>query len=205
MDDIREIIVKIVDIEWDMFTSVNDEEDRVSCQEDRKTFDGMRIAQFDAWPLEAVRCYLCDLEAARRSGRNLVEEKYIHMMKTTEPLQYSALLAGTAAPSDSARILAQEISDILLEQTRMLFETYPSISGHGRPLYSVQDFIGVSVETYQHSELLTYSEKTLTALKKYISELEGEGRSLAREILENTIRFYGFDSLGAAEAAVTGG
>jgi len=202
MDNIHEIIKKIVDIEWDMFTSVNEGEERADCQNDRRTFEAMRVAQFTAWSREAAGYYLCDLEAARQAGRNLVEEKYIHMMRTTEPRQYGVLLTRVTTPEDAARSIAQEISDILLSQTRDLFEDYPYMSGQGRPLYSIQDFEGISVETYQHSELLTYSEKTLAALKRHISALENEGRFIAREILENTIMSYGYDSLEAAEAAV---
>ena len=195
-----EIMDKIVSIEWDMFTSVNDGEERASCQEDRATFEGMRKAQFSAWPPDATASYLDDLEKARLGGRNLIEEKYIHMMKTTEPTQYDALLHRIVSPpDDTALALAREISDKLLEQTRILFEEYPYVSGRGRPLYSALDYAAVSVETYQYSELLTYSAKTLAALKAHVDSLEKDGVSLARVILENTVFFYGYKSLEAAE------
>ena len=84
----REIIERIVDIEWYMFSAVNEGGPRASCQEDRPSFYGMRKAQFLAWPLNARASYLGDLEAAKRERRNLVEEKYIHMMRTTEPVEY---------------------------------------------------------------------------------------------------------------------
>ena len=201
MDDKKELIKKIVDIEWDMFTSVNEGEARASCQDDRVTFDGMRIAQYDAWSPEVVASFLNDVENAQKNGRNLVEEKYIHMMKTTEPIRYSALLERITVPAEAAVALAQEVSDILLEQTRVLFEDYPYVSGHGRPLYSTLDYGSISVETYQLSELLTYSVKTLVALLGHVKELEKAGVSLARLILENSVKFYGYNSLETAEAA----
>ena len=201
MDNQNGVVEQIIALEWEMFTSVNDGEARASCQDDRVTFEGMRVAQFGQWSPEAAASYLEDLEAACLCGRNLAEEKYIHMMRTTEPSRYNALLSRITATSDTIRSLAQEISDILLEQTRVLFEDYPYTSGQGRPLYSTFDYAGISVETYQLGELLTYSEKTLTALKTHITELEKKGESLAYRILENTVKFYGYESLDKAEAA----
>ena len=185
-----------------MFTSLNDGEARADCQEDRVTFEGMRTAQFREWSPQAADAYLNELNTARLNGRNLVEEKYIHMMRTTEPSKYNALLPRVQLPSDAARELAYEVSDLLLEQTRALFLNYPYVSGQGRPLYSTLDYSGISVETYQLGELLTYSEKTLAALKEHIIALEKTGVSLAHSILENTVGFYGYDSLDSAEAAM---
>ena len=201
MENMDDVINKIVSLEWEMFTSVNEGEAKASCQEDRATFNGMRAAQFSQWSLQAAVSYLDDIEAARRAGRNLAEEKYIHMMKTTEPSRYSALLQRVLTPTDEARSLAREISDLLLEQTRSLFEEYPYVSGQGRPLYSTFDYSGISVETYQYGELLTYSYKTLEALKEHIIKLEKNNISLARRILESSVKFYGYDSLDSAEAA----
>ena len=201
MSNIPDTIESIVSIEWGMFTAVNEGGPRAGCQEDRVSFDGMRKAQFLAWPDNACESYLDDLETASRDGRNLLEEKYIHMMRTTEPAQYKALLERFTAPPETIRLLAGEVSNLMLEQTRILFETYPYVSGHGRPLYSAFDYSGTSVETYQLGELLTYSEKTLTALRDYIITPGSGGAFLARKILENTVSFLGYDSLEAAEAA----
>ena len=201
MENKRKIIERITQIEWEMFVSVNEGEERASCQEDRPSFEAMRFAQFETWPFDAVESYLGDLNAALSCGRNLVEEKYIHMMKSTEPSQYAALLPRIRTPSEEAASLAHEVSDLMLEQTRLLFELYPYIAGHGRPLYSTFDYSGTSVETYQLGELLTYSEKTLMALKRYLTEPDSPGSTLARDILENTIKHYGYESLETAEAA----
>ena len=201
MSGCRETIDSIISIEWDMFTAVNEGEPRAACQDDKATFQWMRGAQFDAWSAGAATSYLNDLESALREKRNLAEEKYIHMMKDTAPAEYRGLLTRITPPSDHAVTLAQSISDIMLSQTRELFDEYPFLSGHGRPLYSELDSFTTSVETYQLSELLTYSEATLASLKDHVLALEGEGISIARTILENTVRFYGYESLDDAEAA----
>ncbi|SHH49189.1 Protein of unknown function [Sporobacter termitidis DSM 10068] len=199
MDD---IIGKIVSLEWEMFQSVNEGGPRAPCQEDRETFSGMRRAQFEAWPPEACASYFDDLTNAMLDGRNLVAEKYIHMMKNTAPAQYETLVGTIPRPDAAQTRLAREISGRLLTQTAVLHETYPRVSGAGRPLRAVQDFSGViSIETYQLGELLTYSEKTLSLLKAHLLALERAGRALARDILENTVRYYGYETLESAEAA----
>ena len=196
----NETVNKIVAYEWDMFHAVNDGEARASCQEDYDTFRGMRSAQFAAWSQDAAESYLDDLAAAKLTGRNLAEEKYIHMMKNTEPYKYETLVARAVLPGADAAVVAKEISDRLLTQTVALHAELPYVSGAGRPLHSTQDFSGVtSIETYQLGELYTYSEKTLTALREHVLALENAGESLARKILENTVAFYGYTSLEAAE------
>ena len=201
MDNNQETIEQIISLEWDMFASVNEGAEKASCQEDPVTFEGMRKAQFDAWSADAVTSYLDDLEKAQQSGRNLIAEKYIHMMETTEPAKYKALLSRIQIPSAIVRSLAREITDTLLKQTILLFELYPYVSNCGRPLNSAYDYGSVSVETYQFGELLTYSEKTLSKLKEHIESLESDDISLANTILENTVKFYGYESLDEAEAA----
>ena len=194
-------VKKIIELEWEMFTAVNEGSERASCQEDPVTFEGMRAAQFNAWSDDAACSYLSDLDAANKIGRNLIEEKYIHMSKTTEPRRYAILLQRVTLPSEEAAALAHEISDILLKQTRVLFGDYPYVAGQGRPLSSSLDYAGTSVETYQLSELLTYSAVTLSRLREHLLALKSDSKSLAMMILENTVKFYGYDSLDSAEAA----
>jgi hypothetical protein len=193
---------EIVAREWKMFQAVNEGGARADCQNDFVTFDGMRRGQFDAWSREAAQSYLRDLEDAETSGRNLVAEKYIHMMKTTEPSKHERLFAQMTPPTPAAERLAGEVCAKLLEQTQALFDKYPYVAGSGRPLHSTADFGGVtSIETYQLGELLTYSERTLEALRRHVFALEEAGISFARSVLENSATFYGYATLEEAEAA----
>lgn len=202
MDRFDDIVDKIVSLEWDMFQAVNAGGPRAGCQDDRLTFEGMRRGQFEAWSQPVCESYLDDLLNAVLDGRNLVTEKYIHMMKYSTPIQYNELKKMLQIPEAAAEKLSQEISDKLLEQTVALFETYPYVSGSGRPLRSISDFSGVtSIETYQLGELLTYSIKTLTSLKDHLLTLEQDGKSLARMILENSVKHYGYKTLEDAEAS----
>jgi hypothetical protein len=198
----KETVDEIVALEWDMFQAVNEGGPRADCQDDFRTFDGMRRGQFEAWTDAAAASYLDDLTRVKAEGRNLVAEKYIHMMKTTTPARYEMLILELEAPTARAEALAREICDVMLAQTETLHRKYPYISGSGRPLRSASDFSGVtSIETYQLGELLTYSEKTLALLLEHVRALEAEGVSLAAEMLKNSVRFYGYTSLEEAEAA----
>jgi hypothetical protein len=199
----REVIDQIVFLEWSMFQLVNENSGvRAECQDDYDTFDGMRRGQFEAWSREAAESYLKDLMVAAQAERNLISEKYIHMMKPTAPARYDALAAGIPKPAPRAEALAREISEKLLTQTAELFKKYPYVSGSGRPLRAASDFSGVvSIETYQLGELLTYSERTLLALRDHLLALEKDERSLAEEILLNSVKFYGYKTLAEAEAA----
>lgn len=202
MDRFDDIMNKIISLEWDMFQAVNEGEPRASCQDDRVTFEGMRRGQFEAWSRETCESYLDDLLNAVLDGRNLVSEKYIHMMKDASPTQYDALVKTIPMPNEASVALAREISNKLLEQTVELFKNYPYVSGSGRPLRSVSDFSGVtSIETYQLGELFTYSQKTLSNLFKHLMDLEIKGESLAYSILENSVKHYGYQTLAEAEAA----
>ena len=202
MDRFDDIVSQIVTMEWDMFQAVNEGGPRASSQEDPVTFAGVRRRQLEASPEDACQSYLDDLLLAELVGRNLVMEKYIHMMKNTAPAQYAELIQAIPMPEEPVLTLAHEISDKLLSQTETLVIQYPLVTGAGRPLRSVSDCAGVtSIETYQLGELLTYSEETLRALKAHLEALENQGRMLAREKKKKSVRCYGYPSLDEAEAA----
>jgi hypothetical protein len=162
----------------------------------------MRRGQFEAWSAEAAESYLDDLNKALATSRNLVMEKYIHMMKNISPSQYEKLLKFLTFPNKDGMKLVDAIAKKMIAQTRGLFEKYPCISGSCRPLYSNEDWQDVtSIETYQRGELQTYSNRTLKAYKRHLLTLEAAGLSLAKLILEGSVKHYGYRSLDDAEAA----
>lgn len=204
MDRFDDIIDYIISLEWDMFQAVNEGGPRASCQEDRTTFEGMRRGQLEAWSDVLLKSYMDDLLNAILDNRNLITEKYIHMMKNASPEQYKELIQLIPMPDDDIVWLAQDISNRMVTQTVVLFNKYPRVTGSGRPLYAYSDGAGVvSIETYQFGELLTYSERTLSLLKNHFLSLESEGRSLAGIILENTVKHYGYKTLMEAENAMS--
>ena len=200
----KETIDSIIQQEWKMFHSVNEGSAELAwCQNDYQTFDGMRRGQYEAWDEETCRCYLKDVELAVAEGRNLAEEKYIYMMRSTAPEEFSRLTDRVRPIDCTTNTLAEEITDKLLEQTVALRKQYPYVSRTGRPLRSTSDTPNVtSVETYQYSELLTYSVATLRALQNHLIACEREGVSLAKEIQQNSLKTYGFQTMEEAEEYV---
>lgn len=200
----KETIDRIIEQEWTMFHSVNADTGELAwCQNDFKTFDGMRRGQYEAWDEQTCRCYLQDVTDAVREGRNLAEEKYVYMMRSTAPEEFE-LLTDRVRPVDCEKsTLAEEITAKLIEQTVALRAQYPYVGRTGRPLRSASDTKEVvSVETYQLSELLTYSHATLRTLRNHLIELEREGISLAKEIQQNSLKTYGFRTMEEAEEYV---
>lgn len=192
---------EIVAAEWEMFQATHNRGGRAACQDDYTTFYNMRMAQFDCWSDEAAQSYREDLMAARDWGRNLVAEKYLHMMKRTHPTEYEAQKHLLPPVSREKHALAEEICGEMMAQTVPLREAFPHVGQSGRPLFSEADRLGfTSIETYQMGELLTYSEKTLRLLRAHLFALKAEGRSLAEEVTTRSVCSCGFFSLEEAEA-----
>ncbi len=199
----QNIVDEIVELEWEMFQAVNAGGPRASCQEDRRTFEHMRAAQFSAWSAQTAASYLDDLRSARRTGRNLVREKYIHMMRETDSEPYERLKGDLAFPDAQGLTLVDEITAVLARQTKKMFERYPLVCSMGRPRTSEgDDAWDTSVETYQRGELLTYSKRTLESYKRQLLEMETCGMSLAEAITTRTVGYYGYGSLDEAESAM---
>ena len=77
---------------------------------------------------------------------------------------------------------------------------YPKLSGNMRTIRTSSDTsFNTSYETYLRGELCTYSEKTMVLYASFIIGLLKAGRNLAIEIMGNTAKLYGFESLKEAE------
>ena len=199
----KQTLDKIIEMEWPMFHSVNGDT-RADCQNDRPMFEAMRRAQFSSWSQAAAESYLRDLEKAEASGRNLVREKYIRMMKTTDPKCYEAFCKELPALSARQECLITAIWEHLLAQTERLRKEFPAVALGGRPLYAFEETDGwASIETYQCGELATYSEETLAALLAHIENLAAGGQDLAREIQERSVIAMGYPSLEEAERQIS--
>ena len=201
MIDKKETLIKeIVECEWAFFQQVQNEGGRADCQDDPWTFEVMRKSQFLTWPEPLLNSYLEDLKKAEEEGRNLLTEKYAYMMKYTAPLEFSRLEPLLPAVTEEKEQLAASIAEIQLAFRVSYEDACPRLSGRGRPLYSSQDKGGmVSFETYLKGELLTYSISTLEQYLALCREYKEQGKNLIMEVMEHTVRFYGYQSLQDAE------
>lgn len=199
----NDTIKEMISLEWEMFHNVNGE-NRVGCQDEKNTFELMRNAQFSAWNDACCQSYLEDLKAATSAGRNLCREKYIHMMKTTDPAGYDVFKKDLPEISKDKQELTDKIWEHMLAQTEKIRDKYPLLALGGRPLHTSEENGWSSVESYQKSELLTYSEKTLKLILDHIIDLEAKGIDLAYKIQENSVLCLGYKTMEQAEMAMAG-
>lgn len=197
----NELISAVTEAEWRMFTNVSGASGRASCQDDRKTFMIMRKAQADIWSTETLKSYLKDLESAAIEGKNLMTIKYARMMEVTHPDEYENIKDRLPVIPDYISGLVNEIVGYHLAWSIEASEKYPRLFSLGRPVSAGSDISRqtITIENYLRSELLTYSEKTLKLCLKDTIEAFDNKINLSIEILRNTAKGYGYDSLEAIE------
>jgi hypothetical protein len=195
-----EVIDEILRLEWDAFQDVRNEGGRASCQDDYKTFTIMRVAQFLMWSEDMLESYRNDLFEAKRSGRNLMEEKYARMMESTAPSQYKAFADKLPPVSYEKKLLIDETVAIMLRWQGEYMRAYPKMASRSRPLRTSEDEPDdTSFETYLRGELATYSEATLRLFAEHNRRLLAHGVNAAIQSMEYTASMYGYQSLAEAE------
>lgn len=195
----EKLIENILKIEWDMFSNVNNISGPAPCQKDEKTFRIMRSSQFNAWSERILQSYLDDLIRAEKAGENLMTLKYARMMQSTSPEEF-ALIKDAIPPVDPEKTAyIEKIVEISMEWENALHKRYPALTSRGRPIYSKEDSPYVtSAETYMKGELSTYSSNTLRRYHAFVLQKYSDGGNLYEEILLNTVKEYGFESLQQA-------
>jgi hypothetical protein len=176
MDEKERLISQIMDIEWNMFTTVQNRGGRASCQEDPETFSIIRKSSFQTWSEATLVSYLSDLERARTLGRNPMTEKYARMEGLIPPLDPEALP------------LIDKIVRRECEWAEELLARHPGLR-FARPIYSSQDTPStVSSETYSRGELETYSKETLELYDQDNLRLEAQGLNRIEMVVGNLSR-----------------
>lgn len=189
------LINKIVLTEWHMFDKVINIGGRANCQDDEWTFYVMRYSQFNSLSHDTLTCYMNDLEIALATGRNLLEEKYAHMMEYTHPDYYQKnLKANLPEISEKKAEIINNISKIMMNFEEEFSREYPGISKKGRPSKGVNSSM-VSSEVYLIGELKTYSEVTLIKFYDDVLNAKKIGKNLVTEIRKTTALLYGYKSL----------
>ncbi len=199
-DKKMDMIDKVIAEEWSQFDKVENEGGRADCQDDFETFRIMRKSQYMTWSKEMLESFYADLIAAKNSGWNLIMEKYARMMQSTNPLGYARLEKELPVINEDRIKIQEEIIKIQVGWMEDFAKLYPKLSGNMRTIRTSSDTsFNTSYETYLRGELCTYSEKTMLLYASFIIGLLKAGRNLAIEIMRNTAKLYGFESLKEAE------
>ena len=187
----EKLIDKILEKEWNYFSSLNNIGGRADCQDNREDFIIMRKAQWLTFNEETLLSYLEDLN----SKNNPLFQKYGQMMKYNSPKEYEKIKNLLEQPSSQKLDLLEKIMEIYMKWEEEFFKAYPIFSSMGRPLYSKQDDDeDTSIETYLRGELLSYSEKTLALYLKYILEMKNKNINLAVKNMDNLASMQGFEN-----------
>ncbi len=193
---------KLVDLEWDLFTNVQNRGGRAACQDNKKTFVIMRKAQASNWTDELIDSWTDDLIDLKAQGRNPMAEKYARMEQNIDPESYAEIELLLPEASVEVEALAANLSRQIADSADKVAKMYPNLLELSRSIHSDADSAGhVSFETYCRCELMSFSAKTLRLYDELVKECIEHGENLYEKILETTVMMLGYSSLAAAEAA----
>ncbi|MBQ9119819.1 MAG: DUF4125 family protein [Lachnospiraceae bacterium] len=196
---VEELALQIAKAEFEAFDEVQNEGGRASCQNNWRTFRIMRMSQYLTWEEEMLLQYLADFKVNFSKGRNMVEEKYARMMASTAPERYAEFAQTLPAISEEKRRIMEEIIRLQVQWMEEFAEQYPGLADNARVIHTGEDTpYDTSYETYLRGELGTYSDKMLELYGRYIVAHAQAGTSVAREIMRNTVQFYGYGSFEEA-------
>lgn len=191
------LIENVIKLEWEAFDKVDNEGGRADCQDDFETFYIMRKSQYLTWNVSMLQSFLKDLKEAKNKGWNLISEKYARMMESTCKEEYDKLIDKLPFVSKEKRALVEQIVAIQVSFMEQFSKEYPNVAQNARVIHTSEDtFFRTSYETYLRGELLTYSDETLKLYGEFIVSLAKEKKNLAKMIMENTAKMYGYSNLG---------
>lgn len=199
MESKEELVDAIVKLEWKAFDKVQNVGGRAGCQDDWETFEIMRKSQYLTWNMDMLVQYCLDFEAADSAGRNLISEKYARMMESTVPEEYKAIEKELPVIPEEKKAIMETIISIQVQWMEEFAAEYPGLAKNARIIHTSEDKPwDTSYETYLRGEIGTYSDVMLTLYGRFIVEISKKEQNLAKMIMINTVKMYGYDSLEEA-------
>lgn len=207
LDEILEeralLVEKLVEQEWELFDKVQGMDGRAPCQEDKETFTLLRTSQFLTWENPMIRSYMLDMQGASLNHRNIVAEKYAHMMKDTDPEHYAALSHQLPKLSSEQLEAIEVIVATQLGEIKVLSHLYPRFVASGRALEGKDDVPdNASYESYLRGELSSYGYNTVKLYLAWVERNQAQGIDTAKLFLESVARQYGYLDLASAEESL---
>ena len=199
MAPVEELVDAVVMLEWNAFDKVQNVGGRAGCQDDWETFQIMRKSQYLTWNKKMLVQYRLDFEAANTAGRNLISEKYARMMESTVPEEYKAIERELPVIPEEKKAIMEGIISIQVQWMEEFAAKYPGLAKNARIIHTSEDKPwDTSYETYLRGELGTYSDVMLELYGRFIVEIAKNEQNLAKMIMMNTVKMYGYDSLEEA-------
>ena len=202
LDD-KELVNRIAKLEFEAFDKVKNEGGRAYCQNDWPTFSVMRKSQYLTWDHDMLMQYLYDFTREYKSGHNLITEKYGRMMESTAPEKYEGFKDDFPVITQEKKAVIEEIVRVQMQMMEAFSKEHPKLAGNARRLHSYEDdMMDTSYETYLRGEISTYSDKMLQLYGRYVVSAAMDGGNLARMIMENTAKLYGYKDLDEFESRI---
>ena len=196
----EELAEEIARLEFEAFDKVKNEGGRASCQNDWPTFSIMRKSQYLTWNRTMLIQYLYDFHREYELGHNLIEEKYGRMMESTAPEKYEEIKNHFPHLTEEKKAIIEQICGMQVGWMEEFAGLYPALAENARSIHTYEDNpFDTSYETYLRGELGTYSDKMLELYGRYIVDYAKAGRNLAEDIMGNSVRMYGYESIEEAE------
>ena len=198
-----ELVDEIARLEFEAFDKVKNEGGRASCQNDWSTFSIMRKSQYLTWDRVMLLQYLYDFYREYHRGHNLIEEKYGRMMESTAPEKYEEIKSHFPELTQEKKNIIEQIVGLQVKWMEEFSASYPTLAGNARNIHTYEDTPeDTSYETYLRGELGTYSDKMLELYGRYVVEYARTGRNTAYEIMENSVKMYGYQDVESAEREI---
>lgn len=176
---------EILDLEWEMFRTVNGSSTSAPCQERPDTFRQVRGAIFQLWPRKLLAAYLIELTTAKRLGRNLLTEKYARMDNLIPPLNTSPVI--------------DKIVEIETKWQQEIRDRYPALYARSCRSTDPADN-GMNFSVYLRCELETYGDTALELYYEWVELARRSGMNYSLTMLNHIVLNSGFASLEEAEA-----
>lgn len=191
-----ELADAVVKTEFEAFDKVKNEGGRAYCQNDWPTFSVMRKSQYMTWNRTMLMQYLYDFRREYERGHNLITEKYGRMMESTAPERYAEIKDNFPELSEEKKAVIEQIVGIQMRMMEEFAEEYPNVAHNARSLHTYEDNpADTSYETYLRGEISTYSDKMLQLYGRYVVRCASEKLNIARQIIENTAKLYGYNNI----------
>ena len=196
----KQLMEKLIGLEWKDFDRTQNIGGRADCQDDWNTFSIMRRSQYMTWTVPMLQSYISDFEEADARGWNLITEKYARMMETTDLQGYLQIAESLPQLLPEKKEIIEEIVRIQVEWMAECAAQYPKAALLARSIFTEEDTLyNTSYETYLRGEISTYSDRTLDLYGRFIASLCQQEENLAKIIIGNTAKLYGYASLDELE------
>ncbi len=193
----EKIIKTILDKEWNLFTNLNDDENKSECQNNKYEFYINRSSQWENLSLEINESYLEDLRFYELEKRNPVFDKYLYMMEFTHKDEYEKMKNLLPVKNEEKEKIIKKIEEIMMEWAKEVYSKYPMFCKKSRFIEDIDKNKRASVRMYLVGEHKTYSYKTNKLYLEYIEKLD---YNLVEKIYETIALKKGLGDLKVLEA-----